>query len=158
MIPPAPPLERLLLEFAEKLPVGRLLCNTAGRGQFAGAYAKLHPDASVTCWFLDLYQLEQSRWSIGAGESNLKLVCESDPPNDNCDLVVWSFSHQGNAELARELLQVGHQRLVDGGQLVAAVDNPSDQWLQERMRELFRKVTRQRGAAGVLYQGIKSGT
>lgn len=50
------PQEQLLLDVIGELPAGRLLCNSAGRGQFARGYATAYPQGHVTCWFLDLYQ------------------------------------------------------------------------------------------------------
>ena len=39
MIVPVRPQEQLLLDTLGELPAGRLLCNTAGRAQFAAEYA-----------------------------------------------------------------------------------------------------------------------
>jgi spermidine dehydrogenase len=55
---------------------------------------------------------------------SLRLICEADPPAEEFDLVAWAFSKQGDGELVREMLQTGHERLVIGGRMVAAIDNP----------------------------------
>ena len=151
-----PPSERLLLDCLAKIPAGRLLCNTAGRAQFAAAYATLHPKASVACWFLDLYQLQQTQLALAPHPPNLNLTCELDPPQGGFDIVAWAFSRQGQSELARDMLQTAHQRLTLGGQLITAVDNPRDRWLDERLQELFPKVTRQPADAGVVYLATKT--
>lgn len=148
--------ERLLLDLVTELPPGRLLCNTAGRAQFAADYGRHYPQASVVCWILDLYQLEQCRAAHPALASNVQLLCTSDPPADEHDLVAWAFSRQGDGELTREMLQIGHERLRIGGRLVAAIDNPRDQWLHKLLQEMFPKVTRQAGNEGVVYLATKT--
>jgi 16S rRNA G1207 methylase RsmC len=155
MMPSTRPQEQLLVELVPELAAGRMLCNTVGRAQFAAAFAAQHSAANATCWFLDLYQLQQSRREIGPLSTNLRLICEADPPAEEFDLVAWAFSKQGDAELVREMLQTGHERLVIGGRMVAAIDNPRDQWLHEQMRKLFAKVKRRASENGVLYLAMK---
>lgn len=150
------PSERLLLEALPELPTGRVLCNTAGRAQFAAAAAKGPAESQVTCWFLDQFQQQQSHLANQPPPRNLQLVCEADPPPDEVDLVAWCFSRQGESELVRELLQLGHQRLAIGGRLAVAIDNPTDQWLHEQLRGLFAKVTRRPQKEGVLYLATKT--
>lgn len=152
------PHEQLLVELIPALPATRVLTNSAGRGQFALALAKAQPKANVTCWFLDLYQHQQASLSHQPLPANLRLICESDPPADEVDLVVWHFSRQGEAELTREMLQLGHQRLATGGRLVAAVDQVNDQWLGELLRGMFPKVTRRPAAEGTVYLATKTGS
>src|SRR6185436_17116320 len=74
-----------------------------------------------------------------------------DPPAEAFDVVAWAFSRHGDGELAREMLQTGHERLRSGGRLVCAIDNPRDQWLHEQLRSAFPKVTRRPDARGVVY-------
>jgi 16S rRNA (guanine1207-N2)-methyltransferase len=155
MIPAARPQEALLVELAATLPGGRVLCNTAGWAQFACAYAAAQPQAAVVCWLLDLYQAAESR-RVAAGWPQVAVVCEADPPAGPFDLVVWSFSRQGDGELARELLQAGHERLAVGGELIAAIDNPRDKWLHEVLRDIFPKVVRAARPAGALYRAVKT--
>ena len=151
----AKPSEQLLLDFCAKLPVGRLLCNTEGRAQFAAEFARSNPQSTVTCWLLDLYQQQR----IGATQAlpnNLQTVCTADPPSGEVDAVAWAFTKQGNGELVRDMLQLGHERLVIGGTLVAAIDNPTDRWLHELLQNMFGKVQRQASGAGVLYTATKT--
>jgi 16S rRNA G1207 methylase RsmC len=136
------PAEQRLIDLAESLPAGRILCTTAGRGQLAAALAQ-RPDRDVTCWLVDLYQRQQSQQAIGRLPENLQLVCAADPPARELDGAALCFSKQGDAELVRETLQSAHERLVIGGRLVAAIDNPRDQWLHEQLQTIFDKVTRQ---------------
>jgi 16S rRNA G1207 methylase RsmC len=156
MISPVRPQERLLLDLTTDLPAGRLLCNSAGRVQFAAEYARHHSGASVVCWFLDLYQLKQCQTVNEALPPNVQLVCQSDPPADERDLVAWAFSRQGDGELTREVLQTGHERLAIGGRLIAAIDNPRDQWLHEQLQAMFSKVTRRPSDTGVVYLATKT--
>jgi 16S rRNA (guanine1207-N2)-methyltransferase len=156
MTPAIRPQEQLLQGVLAELPVGRALCNTAGWGQLAVALARRDAAGRVDCWLLDLYQLEQCRHAGAPLPENLRLVCTADPPPEEVDLVAWSFSRQGDGELSRELLQIGHQRLRLGGRMACAIDNPRDQWLQEQLRRLFPKVTRRPGPAGALYLATKA--
>jgi 16S rRNA (guanine1207-N2)-methyltransferase len=156
MAPLERPQERLLLDLLPDLPAGRILCNTAGRAQFASTYARQHSHLPVTCWLLDLYQRQRCELAIHPQPPNLALVCEADPPADEVDLVVWAFSRQGESELVREMMQLGHERLTIGGRLIAAIDNPRDQWLHELFRDMFAKVTRRPSDLGVVYLATKT--
>jgi 16S rRNA G1207 methylase RsmC len=156
MTPLVRPQERLLLDLIPELPSGRLLCNTAGRGQFAAAYAQQHAQSSTGCWFLDLYQRNETRQAFADIPPNLDLVCSADPPESERDLIAWASSKQGDGELTREMLQLGHDRLIIGGRFIAATDNPRDQWLNEQLQRLFAKVTRRPSADGVVYLATKT--
>jgi 16S rRNA G1207 methylase RsmC len=156
--PPAPlprPQERLLLKLIGDLPSGRLLCNTSGRAQFAVEFARQKSDSPATCWFLDLYPMQESLRSATSLPPNLQLLCETDPPLDEYQLVAWTFSRQGDSELTREMLQLGHQRLALGGQMIASSDNPRDHWLHEQLQKLFDKVTRRATEDGAVYLATK---
>jgi 16S rRNA (guanine1207-N2)-methyltransferase len=156
MTPLVRPQERLLIELVSELPAGRLLCNTAGRAQFAAAYAQQHASSPVVCWFLDLYQCQQSELVQRPLPPNLRILCEADPPAEEFDVIAWAFSRQGDAELTREMLHTGHEHMAKGGRMVAAIDNPRDQWLHEQMHGLFAKVTRRPSDTGVIYFATKT--
>jgi len=156
MTPAVRPQEQLLLDQLQRLPAGRLLCNTVGRAQFAAAYARCHPAITVSCWFLDLYQHEQSLLVQQPLPPNLQCHCTAEPPQEPFDLIAWAFSRQGDGELVRETLQIGHERLAAGGQLNVSIDYPRDQWLNEQLRRMFTKVTRRQTETGVLYQTTKT--
>lgn len=146
-----------MLDVLPDLPGGRLLCNTAGRAQFAAEFAAQHPSATATCWMLDLFQEHQTR-AVQPPLANLRLMCAADPPSEPFDVVAWGFGRQGEGELVREMLQLGHERLAPGGQLVAALDYPRDQWLAEQLEKLFDKVQRKPHPNGVVYWASKTGT
>src|SRR4029079_9392980 len=112
LAPPPRPQERLLIDLIPDLPGGRVLCNTSGRAQFAVEFARAKSDSPAICWFFDLYQVQESRRAAGSLPPNLELTCAADPPLNECNLVAWVFSRQGDSELTRDMLQLGHQRLA----------------------------------------------
>ena len=156
MTPTIRPHEQLLIELIPELSAPRVLTNTAGRGQFAAAYARARTQATVACWFLDLYQQQQANLANQPLPANLRLICEADAPPDEVDLVAWHFSRQGASELTREMLQIGHERLAIGGRMAVAVDEPNDHWLGELLRGMFPKVTRRPSAEGTVYLATKT--
>jgi 16S rRNA (guanine1207-N2)-methyltransferase len=156
MTPAIRPAEQLLLDQLDRLPAGRLLSNTAGRAQFAAAYARRHPAVTTACWFLDRYQEEQSRLVQQPLPPNLEWHCTPGPPLEPFDLVAWAFGRQGDGELVRETLQIGHERLAPGGLMIVSIDYPRDQWLNEQLRRMFSKVTRRQTDLGVLYLATKN--
>jgi 16S rRNA (guanine1207-N2)-methyltransferase len=149
------PAERLLLDQLPQLSAQRVLSSTVGRGQFATEYARRNQDANVSCWLLDLYQSEQIQ-SAGSLPANLHLICATGPPPGEVDLVAWVFRRDGNGELVRDMLQIGHERLTTGGQLLCSIDNPRDKWLHELLQSLFPKVSRYASDIGVLYTATKT--
>jgi 16S rRNA (guanine1207-N2)-methyltransferase len=151
---PARPQEELLLELISSVAGQRVLCNTAGRGQFAIAAAA--EARQVSCHFLDLYHLQKCRITAGEVPPNLSLVCEADFPAGPFDLAALSFSKQGDGELVRDLLQQGHERLEIGGRMAVSTDNPQDSFLHDELRKLFSKVTRRPGSSGALYLATKT--
>ncbi len=155
---PVRPHEQLLIDVIPELTATRVICTTGGRGQFAETYARERPDAHVDCFFLDLFQKNQTAFAIADhGElANLNLHCEPDLPAVEADLVAFVFRKGGDAELTRDLMQQGHLRLVEGGRLLAVTDNDEDQWIHEQLQELFPKVTRRPyKKKGTLYLATK---
>lgn len=150
--------EQLRIDLATELPSGRMLCNTVGRGQFPRAYVAAHPEATAVCWFLDIYQRDQTANNEETEhDSRIDWACTPDPPDEPFDLVVWGFGTRGETELVREMLQIGYQSLKDNGRFVAVIDNPDDQWLHLELKKLFPKVTRRAVARGVIYLSTKPG-
>lgn len=139
------PQEELLIEVIPELQGKRVICNSAGRAQFAEAYAQQNAGATVDCWFLDVFHKDQSEIRLkdeGSRVRNLKLHCLPDLPDQAADLVAFAFKKGGEAELTRDLLQQGHLRLTEGGRMVVTTDNDEDQWIHQELREIFPKVTR----------------
>ncbi len=91
-----------------------------------------------------------------AATGNLEIVCATDFPAGPFDLVTIPVDPRGEAELTRDLLQAGHERLTTGGRLLAATSSEDDQWLHGEMRKLFEKVTRRPMDNGVLYLAVKT--
>ena len=155
------PSEQCLIDCLDDLAGQTLLCTSAGVAQLALAAAARQ--ARVHCHYLDLYQAERARRHAGlaAGAkqatANLTIECEEDFPDIAADVVALPLSSSGEAELARDLLQTGHQRLRTGGRLLASTDNPRDTWLAEQMQRLFSRVERRAMASGVVYVATKTG-
>ncbi|QDU27454.1 Ribosomal RNA small subunit methyltransferase C [Anatilimnocola aggregata] len=152
---PARSAEQLLIDFLPRLKGERLLCTTLGRAQFATAFADAHLESAVTCWFLDLYAMQQSALQVGRRRESFQLVCVADPPEQEFDLACLPFQRQGEVELVRDQLQLAQERLAIGGQLVASSDNAEDSWLHEQLKPLFDKVSRYVVPGGVVYSAIK---
>lgn len=149
------PSEKLLIEILPDLSAERVLCTSLGRAQFARQYAERFPDSQVTCLFVDINQTRRAETASDGPPENLKIVCAADPPEENCDLAAMPFTQGGEAELTRDLMQSAHERLLIGGRLVVAIDNPKDTWLNEEMHKLFDKVTKRAGQGGIVYIGTK---
>lgn len=156
---PVRPQEQLLFRCIEEFQPRRALCNSAGRGQFAIAAAIAWPQATVDCYFWDLYQVQRAGAFFSEESplpSNLAWRCETDFLETPVDFAAISCSRRGDAEFTRELLQTAHCRLELDGQFVASVDHPDDEWLHTELRKLFTKVTRRRDREGTLYLAKKT--
>lgn len=149
---PPRPVEAWALEIARGLPGDRILCTTQGRAQAAVTLAADRPGASVTAWFLDLFQHDLAAAALAAATGpKPRLACRADMPDDPLDLVVLPFASGGEAELTREIIQQAFLRLVPGGRLVAASDNPRDRWLHEQLSESGGSVRVRPGEEAVAY-------
>jgi 16S rRNA (guanine1207-N2)-methyltransferase len=148
LLPPRPA-EQRALEVAQSFAGERILCTTVGRAQAALQLAVERPTARIVCWFLDEFQRQLA--GQAGSIANLRLVCEPDFPRDEFDLAMLPFSMRGEAELTRDLLQSAADRLAIGGKLVAATDNPKDDWLREQLGALFKKVTKHAFDNAVVY-------
>lgn len=145
-LPPMRPAESQALAAATELLARRpepcrILCTTLGRAQGAIELARLELPTDVSCWFLDLYQQQLASEPVGGELPNLTLTCQAESPAGPFQLAIVPLSMRGEAELARDMLQAAAQQLEIGGTLIAAVDNPRDQWVREQMSALFPKVT-----------------
>lgn len=177
-LPPRPQ-EQLLIDRLDRLLPQRTICTTAGRGQFARELARRLTDLSprprlggesqgegasapndspleVLCLFQDLYPLQQAQRDLMDAPPNLHFICQSDFPIVDADLAVIVASAHGVADLTRDLLQQAHEQLTPRGQMLAAIDNPEDQWLHGELKKLFAKVTREPCDEGVVYSAIKT--
>lgn len=152
-----PAAEQLLIEQIPAVYETQVLCTTLGGGQFAAALLGAHPAAHVICHHFDIYLASETKRHVEAGEGRPEVTCAADFPLGPFELVALPIDPRGEAELARDVLQSGRERLVAGGRLLAAVSNPDDQWLHEEMRKLFEKVTRIPEETGVVYRATKTG-
>lgn len=152
----ASPKEALLLSALNDVVGNRVLCTSLSRGQFAVAVANRSPDIAVTCFFLDVYLAKQSRNEIALQPGCVSVICETDFPNEPFDTIALPFRKNGEAELARDLLQQAHERLEIGGRIIVTTDNPNDEWLHDQLQLLFGKVTKRPEAHGVVYLATKT--
>lgn len=149
-VPPPLPAEAHALDITRGLSGTRIICTSPGRGQAAWSLATERPGARVEGWFLDLFQLEAATGHDGAPE-NLALTCAADIPGGSFDLAVIPLARDGEAELARDLLQAALQALDVGGHLVATVDNPRDTWLHGQLADTGERVRVRPGTDAVAY-------
>jgi len=150
---PPRPAEQRALEITRTHVGEQILCITVGRAQAAMELATERPSVQVVCWFLDQHQQHLATPEKPLG--NLVLVCQSDFPEQDIDLAVLPFSMRGEAELTRDLIQSAAERLRIGGKLVAATDNPRDEWLREQLSALFKKVTKHAFDDAMVYVAAK---
>jgi 16S rRNA (guanine1207-N2)-methyltransferase len=153
---PARPAEAHALAVARTLPGERIACTTTGRGQAAHALAAERPAAAVVAWFLDLHPCTAARAAWAPAPPNLAAACVPDMPPGPYDLAVVPLAKDGEAELSRDILQAALVNLAIGGHLVAAIDNPRDNWLREQLAETGETV-RVRPVEGA-DRKVKSGT
>ena len=154
---PPRPAEAHALAVARTLPAARIVCTTTGRGQAAAALAAERPEAAVVAWFLDLHPCTAAQAAWSPAPANLAAACVPDMPRGPYDLAVVPLAKDGESELSRDLLQAALVNLAIGGHLVAAIDNPRDNWLREQLAETGETVrvrpveaTDRRAKAGTL--------
>lgn len=148
-----PVAEQLLIETLPRLEGDRVLATTLGRGQFAAACAADSRD-NVVCHVFDVYQAGQAQAHLAG--SSVTVQCLADFAPGEYDAVAIPVDMQGEAELTRDLLQAGHERLRIGGHLLAATNNPRDRWLAGEFARLFAKVSRYERPTGIVYAGEKA--
>ena len=156
-LPQPRPAEHLLMNKLVDASAKNVLCTTVGRGQLAGLLANLDSNRNVKCHTLDFYQAKAMVEYHSKICSNLEVVCEPDLPEGEFDLVAIPTAKSNEAELTRDLLQQGFERLAEGRTMYTAVDKPDDQWLHGEMKRLFPKVTRLQKRKGVVYSAVKKG-
>ena len=159
--------EQLLIDTEPPVDFCQALVASPGRAQVAMHLANRYPQATVTAWFMDLFQsnLVQETWqqqarTVPAPPVPLRLPeirCQADLPVVDCQLVMLPVLKNSPAELTRELIQQAYLRLDEGGTLIVAVDNPKDKWLYEQMQAVFPKVRNDRRDQGCVYWGRKQG-
>jgi 16S rRNA (guanine1207-N2)-methyltransferase len=133
--------ERLLIEHMPDVTGGNFACTSLGRGQLAAQLAEDHPETSVTCLFLDKYLAERAYEARQPMPDNLKLVCDTDFPEEEFDHVFLPLPTRGERELIRDQLQDAFLHLPEGGTLIVGSEKPKNMWLHEEMQKQFPKVT-----------------
>lgn len=146
--------EQLMMENLPRRQGQRGLVISPGRAQLAQLWAELDYFPEIFAWHLDLYAAARSAQDI---HESVEVVCSADLPDGPFDLVAMPVLKSGDSELACDLMQQAHQRLVIGGYLAMSVDNPSDTWVHDQMQRFFEKVSCHRSSQGCVYWAKKTG-
>ena len=156
------PAEARLYEVASRLPGEQIVVISAGRAQSAAMTSSARSKSTVTAWYLDSYRCQLASEHALADEARnagakLNYVCSADWPlaDQSADLVMMEQPKTGEAELGRELVQIGWHQLKIGGALVVATDNPKDKWLLEQMQVLDKSIKVRKFDDATVYYAIK---
>ena len=155
---PKPSKDSVLMGVLEEVDGDRILCTSLTRAAFAAAVADRLPASSVVCCYLDVFLAQQARNQVCEGRPNLTIECETDLPAGEFDTVAFPFLKQGEAELTRELMQQGYERLKLGGKMFVSTNNPRDKWIKEQLELLFDKVAVRPHTHGLIYTATKIGS
>ncbi len=153
---PKPSKDSVLISVVDEIEGERILCTSLTRAPLAAAIADRLPESSVVCFYLDVFLAEQARAQVCEGRPNLSIVCETDFPAGEFDTVALPFLKQGEAELTRELMQQGYERLKLGGKMFVSTNNPRDKWIKEQLELLFDKVATRPHTHGLIYTATKT--
>ena len=156
------PAEARLYEVASRLPGEQIVVVSAGRAQSAAMTSTARAKSTVVAWFLDSYRCQLASEHALAEEARsagakLSYVCNADwpLPEQPADLIMLEQPKTGEAELGRELLQIGWHHLKIGGALVVATDNPKDKWLLEQMQAFDKSIKVRKFDDATVYYAIK---
>lgn len=148
---------------ARKLSIASI---SSGRSQAAEWFARMIPDANVSCWYLDQFQAfratehmalpDEKMQPLKALPSNLEIVCAADLPTREYQLAFVPLISSGEAELSRDFLQQMFHHLSMGGRLVVSVDNPEDRWVHDQMKGFEKSVKVRKFSDAVVYMIDKS--
>jgi 16S rRNA (guanine1207-N2)-methyltransferase len=117
--------------------------------------AQTYNEHLTTAWYYDLHSSTETTAATAACGPQVTVVCQADLPPLELDLFAMPVLKRGEAELTRDILQQGHERLKQGGTMMVSVDNPQDRWLHEQMQVMFSKVTSLRLDRGCVYIALK---
>ncbi|HRF01066.1 MAG TPA: methyltransferase [Pirellulaceae bacterium] len=143
--------ERLLAEAYDPCGAARLLVTTLGWGDLAATIAEAEPQAKIDCAVWDAYAAARATERL-TPLSNVNVCCDVDLPAGPYDRIVMPTRFDGDGELTRELILQAFERLVPGGQLRMATDNPNDRWLRDELRRWSPHVSIAPSADGVRYR------
>ncbi len=143
--------ERLLAEAYDPCGASRLLVTTLGWGDLAASIAEIEPQAAIDCVVWDAYAAARATERL-APFRNVTVRCDVDLPAGPYERVVMPTRFDGDGELTRELILQAFERLVPGGQLRMATDNPNDHWLRDELRRWSPHVSIAPSADGVRYR------
>lgn len=144
--------EQLLINACAEAEAKRVVCLSLGRAQCAESIAQSNPDALVIAQFLDLYHAQETEEFQLDQLANMSIQCAPDLPDEEIDLFVLPTTKGGEAELTRDWLQMGYDRLRIGGWLYTAVDNKEDKWLFHEVEKLAKGIVRRAKPRGMIYK------
>lgn len=147
--------EWLLIDKVAPTTAARIACTSLGRGQLAAHLAKAQPQSMVTCLYFDRYLVRRAFEARSPLPPNLKLVCDSDFPEESFDAILLPLPKTGERELARDMMQSSVLALEPGGTLYVAAERPKNVWLRDEMQKLFPKVTQIEFATSTILAGVR---
>lgn len=151
------PAERLLIERIPVPDVPRIACTSLGRAQLAAHLAAERPQCHITCLYFDRYLARRAFQAREPLPDNLRIVCDTDFPEETFDAVFLPLPKTGERELARDLMQSAVLCLEDGGTLFVAGERPKNTWLHDEMRTLFPKVTQIEFESATILSAVRKG-
>lgn len=138
------PIDRLLTEAAAEVPASRILTVMHPDPIVALAMRALRPEAVVEFFHLDLFHVTQaSRVARRHGFADLSAICAPNLPAgaERPQMILMHTRRDGEAGLTLEWIHQGHAALAPGGKLLAAINNPHDQWLRRQLERAFGNLT-----------------
>lgn len=137
------PMDRMLAEAAAEIPAERILTVLHPDAIVALAMRALRPEAAVEFFHLDLFHVTQAaRLARRHGFVDLSAICAPNLPHaEPYQLILMHVRRDDEAGLTLEMIRQGHAVLASGGKLLAATNNPHDQWLRRQLEKIFGGVT-----------------
>lgn len=137
------PVDRLLMEACSTVEGSEILTLQVANPLHALAFGALRPGANITCWSTDLYHTSRTRaMETHNGLSGIRYLCQPVPlPATPPDLITASFTKDGEAAFALELLRAAEAILAPEGKILVAINNGKDRWLHKQIATLFGDVT-----------------
>ncbi len=149
------PAEALLIKRIAVPQASRIACTSLGRAQLAAHLAEARPDSQVTCLYFDRYLAKRAYEARQPLPRNLKIVCDTDFPEETFDAILIPLPKTGERELARDLMQSACLALESGGTLYVAGERGKNVWLHDEMRALFPKVTQHEFQSATILSGVR---
>lgn len=136
-------MDRMLTEAAAEIPAERVMTVLHPDAIVALAMRALRPEAAVEFFHLDLFHVTQAaRLARRHGFIDLSATCAPNlPQGEPQQLILMQVRRDAEAGLTLEMIRQGKASLAAGGKLVAATNNPHDQWLRRQLEKTFGGLT-----------------